>query len=451
MTADTTQATEPVTETATGTDREAAMATAMEAMTETDISGGLGAVKGIKCSGVAAGFRQDPTRKDLALIVAPQGATAAAVFTQNTFCAAPVTVSRTHLDKIIELEDTACAVVINSGNANAATGEAGKQTAIRTAQLAAEALDCKPHQVLIASTGVVGVPLSCDPFEAGLPLAVAALGTDDGTDANAAQAAADAIKTTDTVSKQAAVRFTATQSDGIEVTYTVGGMCKGSGMIAPDMATMLAVIATDAALTQEAATLALREAVDVSFNRVTVDSDTSTNDSVFLFATGATPGKTITTDCPVYPLFVTALTQVCENLARQIARDGEGASKLITVKLTGALDEVDADCAARAVADSPLVKTAIAGHDANWGRIAMALGKSGADFEQEKVSIALMGLPVCKDGLALTFDEEKARQLFDELDEIIIEVDLGAGEASAQIWTCDLTHEYVSLNSDYRS
>ena len=222
-------------------------------------------------------------------------------------------------------------------------------------------------------------------------------------------------------------------------------------MIAPDMATMLAVIATDAALTQEAASCALREAADVSFNKVTVDSDTSTNDSAFLLATGATPGKTINATCPVYPLFLAALTEVCEDLARQIARDGEGATKLVTIELTGAADDVDADCAARAVADSPLVKTAIAGHDANWGRIAMAIGKSGADFEQEDVDISIMGLLVCQGGLPVPFDEEEALRCFEEYDEIVIQIDLKAGEAATRLWTCDFTHEYISINANYRS
>ena len=415
------------------------------------IAGGLGAVKGLKCAGVSAGFRRNPNRKDLALVVAPAGATAAGVFTQNTFCAAPVTVSRAHLETLANAKEKAYAIVINSGSANAATGEPGKETAIKTAQIAAEIIGCKPHQVLIASTGVIGVHLQTALFENGLPTAYESLGADNGTDDAAGLAAAEAIMTTDTVPKQSAVRFTATQSDGTEVSYTVAGLCKGSGMIAPDMATMLAVVATDAALTQEAAHLALLDAVDVSFNKVTVDSDTSTNDSVFFLATGAVPGKTIDSSCPVYPPFVEALTEVCEDLARQIARDGEGATKLVTINLAGAADAVDADCAARAVADSPLVKTAIAGHDANWGRIAMALGKSGADFEQENVDISIMGVPVCKNGLPLPFDEDEVRELFNALDEIVITIDIKAGEAATRIWSCDLTREYVNINANYRS
>jgi glutamate N-acetyltransferase/amino-acid N-acetyltransferase len=415
------------------------------------IGGGIGAVKGIRCAGVRAGFRRNPARKDFALIVAPEGATAAGVFTQNTFCAAPVLISRAHLEKLSAAHEYAYAIIINSGNANATTGKVGEDTALRSAEIAGEVLGCKPHQVLVASTGVIGVPLSTDPFAEGIPEAYAALGGSDGTDAAAALSAAEAIMTTDTVPKQSAVRFSATQSDGVDVSYCIGGMCKGSGMIAPDMATMLAVLATDAALTQEAAELALQAACAVSFNKVTVDSDTSTNDTAFLLATGATEGKTITADCPVFPLFVQALSKVCEDLARQIARDGEGATKLVTVELTGAADEVDADCAARSIADSPLVKTAIAGHDANWGRIAMALGKSGADFKQEHVKISIMGLVVCEKGLPVPFDEDEALRRFEQLDEIVIQAELGAGDASTRIWTCDLTHGYISINGDYRS
>ncbi|MCL2757200.1 MAG: bifunctional ornithine acetyltransferase/N-acetylglutamate synthase, partial [Coriobacteriia bacterium] len=228
------------------------------------IKGGLGIVKGLRCAGVSAGFRRNPGRMDLALIVAPGSATAAAVFTQNTFCAAPVKIARTHLEHLIDTEGKAVALLINSGNANASTGKPGEQVAIRSAQLVAESLGCQPHQVLMASTGVIGVLLPEEPFVSGIPAAVDALGADDGTDPEAGLAVAEAIMTTDTVPKESAVRFTATQSDGVQVTYTIAGVCKGSGMIAPDMATMLAVIATDAALTQEAASLALKQAADAS-------------------------------------------------------------------------------------------------------------------------------------------------------------------------------------------
>ncbi|MDR0350535.1 MAG: bifunctional glutamate N-acetyltransferase/amino-acid acetyltransferase ArgJ, partial [Coriobacteriales bacterium] len=420
--------------------------------------GGLGAVRGLHSAGVSAGFRRNPARSDLALVVTDKPAVAAGVFTRNTFCAAPVAVSRQHLAQAA-IEDAenpvpnagVRAIVLNSGNANAATGEPGRKTALRTACIAAEHLGCEPHQVLVASTGVIGAPLAEDPFITGIPLALAKLGPADGTAHAAGLAAASAIMTTDTHPKQAAVTFTAAQSDGTEVSYTIGGMVKGSGMIQPNMATLLGVLAIDAWITQEALDLALKLAMDVTLNKVTVDSDTSTNDSVFLLATGATPGKTLNPHCPLFEPFVSALTALCEDLARQIAADGEGATKLVTVNVAGAADDAQADLAGRAVANSPLVKTAIAGHDANWGRIAMALGKSGASFRQQDVSIAIMGLPVCERGLPVPFNEDEALRRFDEYAEIIIDIDLGCGEGRARLWTCDLTHEYVSINGDYRT
>lgn len=424
----------------------------------TFIEGGLGAVKGLRCAGVPAGFRRNPQRKDLALIVSVKPAVATGVFTQNIFCAAPVSISRTHLtrcaatDSASPLEDGggARAVIINSGNANAATGEPGIETAIQTAQLLAEHLGCEPHQILVASTGVIGNRLSIEPFKTGIPKAIAALGADDGSDLPSGLAAAEAIMTTDTVAKQAAVRFTVTQSDGVQVTYTMAGMVKGSGMIQPNMATLLGVFAIDAMVTQEAMDLALKQAMDSSFNKVTVDSDTSTNDSIFFLATGGVVGKTFNTSCPAWPIFSAALRLLCEELARQIAYDGEGATRLVTVNVTGAASEQDADLAARAVANSPLVKTAIAGHDANWGRVAMAIGKSGASFCQENVSISIMGIPVCKNGLTVGFDEAEALRRFEQ-PEINIDIDLGAGLGAARIWTCDLTHDYISINGDYRT
>jgi glutamate N-acetyltransferase/amino-acid N-acetyltransferase len=343
------------------------------------------------------------------------------------------------------------AIVLNSGNANAATGDLGMQSALHTTHIMAQHLGCEPHQVLVASTGVIGVPFVETPFITGIPLALAELGTADGAATASGLAAAEAIMTTDTHPKQATVAFTATQDDGLEVTYTIGGMVKGSGMIQPDMATLLGVLATDAWLTQEAADRALKEAADTTFNKVTVDSDTSTNDSVYLLATGATPGKTINSSCSLFEPFVAALRVLCEDLARQIAADGEGATKLVTVYVTGAHDEEQADRAGRAVANSPLVKTAIAGHDANWGRVAMAIGKSGASFRQENVDISIMGLPVCQRGLTVPFDEDEALRRFEEHAEIVININLGAGEGCARLWTCDLTHGYVSINGDYRT
>ena len=235
--------------------------------------------------------------------------------------------------------------------------------------------------------------------------------------------------------------------DGNE--YAVGGMVKGSGMIQPDMATMLAVITTDMPIAPSDARLALQMAVDVSFNKVTVDSDTSTNDSVFFFSSGM--GAPVVDADEAADVLAEALRVVCEDLARQIAADGEGATKLVTVFVRDARDEADADKAARTIANSPLVKTAIAGHDCNWGRIAAALGRSGASFEQHDVDIDIMGMPVLRAGLPCGFDEDEALRRFDD-DEIVIEVSLGTGGgADARVWTCDLTHEYIHINADYRS
>lgn len=290
----------------------------------------------------------------------------------------------------------------------------------------------------MASTGVIGVELPWGPFETGIPALVEALSKDGGHDA------ACAIMTTDTHPKEHAVRFV---YDGNE--YAIGGMVKGSGMIQPDMATMLAVITTDMPIAPSDARLALQTAVDASFNKVTVDSDTSTNDSVFFFSSGM--GAPVADADEAADVLAEALRVVCEDLARQIAADGEGATKLVTVFVRDARDEADADKAARTIANSPLVKTAIAGHDCNWGRIAAALGRSGASFEQHDVDIDIMGMPVLRAGLPCGFDEDEALRRFED-DEIVIEVSLGTGGgADTRVWTCDLTHEYIHINADYRS
>lgn len=438
------------------------------------IPGGLGAVKGIRVSGVSAGFRRNPERRDLALIVAPPGSRAAGVFTQSNFAAAPVLVSKEHLAAQSQGKGFR-ALVINSGNANAATASQGMEIARKTAGIAAGALGCDASQVLVASTGVIGVKLALGTFKTGIPQAVAELGADRGDSIGKGIAAAEAIMTTDTVPKTAARSFAVQRPDGSEAVCTVGGMAKGSGMIAPHMATMIAVLATDAMLEQDAIEQALKEATAVSFNKVTIDSDTSTNDSAYLIATGAAigtaagaateaatgatagtaagaePGQAIKASDPAFTDFLATLTEVCQDLACQIARDGEGATRLIVVDVTGAVNEEEADLVARAIADSPLVKTAVAGHDANWGRIAMAAGKAGATFRQADVSISILGLDALVRGAPVEFPEEEALRRFEELGEVHIAVDLGAGEASTRIWTCDLTKEYVEINGDYRT
>ena len=409
------------------------------------IGGGITRALGVSVGSTHAGFRKNATKDDLTIVSLPAGTVVAGVFTKNRFCAAPVALCRERL-----VDPHMRAIMLNSGTANAATGDVGMADAIRSSELAAAELGCNADEVLVASTGVIGVTFDMDCFERGIPLAVANLGADDGSDIEGGLASAKAIMTTDTVCKQAAVEFTAVQSDGVEVTYHIGGMAKGSGMIAPDMATMLAVVATDAMVEPDALHQALVEATECSFNRVTVDGDTSTNDSLYLAATGAVPGKTIVAGCPVFPLFVDALKTLCISLARQMAADGEGATRLVTVHITGAADDEQAHLAARSVADSPLVKTAIAGHDANWGRLAMALGKSGAVFAQEDVTISLMGLEVCRGGLPVEFDEEEALRRFEE-DEIVITADLGCGSGASTMWTCDFTHGYITINGDYRT
>ena len=420
--------------------------------------GGVCAPLGIKASGVHAGFRKNASRNDLALVVTDEPCAAAGVFTQNVFCAAPVQYSKRRFEESSGSTSwgTAKAVAVNSGNANAATGEVGLERCEIESQLVADAVGCSPEDVLIASTGVIGVQLPLAPFEKGLPTAVAALSREGGSEA------ADAILTTDTFPKQCAVSFSGDDIGFRGIDFKVGGMAKGSGMIMPNMATMISVITTDAPVKADNLYLALKQAADCSFNKVTVDSDTSTNDTCLALATGAAIASdadahlgsdvsdAFVPGSQAFDVLLCAMKRVCTVLAREMARDGEGATRLIDVNVCGAATESDADLAARSVANSPLVKTAVAGHDANWGRIAMALGKSGAQFNQSDVDISIMGIEVCRGGLALEFDEDEALRRFEEK-EISIDVDLHAGDFCTTIWTCDLTHDYISINADYRT
>ena len=401
--------------------------------------------KGFRAAGYHAGFRPDPNRLDAALVLADELCSAAGVFTKNVFCAAPVIVSREHLNGTGA--GTARAVIINSGIANAATGELGLQKARQTSEIVANVVGCAAEDVLVASTGVIGQQLDMAPFESGVPalFGIAEDSIQKGHDA------ARAIMTTDTVPKESAFSYVSNDPALAGTCISVGGMVKGSGMIMPNMATMIAVITTDAPVPSNLAHEALLEAANKSFNKVTVDSDTSTNDTCFLLCSGkAAPGLEITRESLAFSEFKAALQAVCTSLARKIAEDGEGASKLVTVNVAGATNDADADLAARAIANSPLVKTAIFGHDCNWGRIAAAAGKSGAQFDQRKCSIDIMGMPVCREGLDVAFSEEEALRRFEDR-EIVIDVYLGAGDASTTIWTCDFTHEYVTINGDYRS
>ena len=415
-----------------------------DAMTAYGISrceGGVCAAEGVRASGVCAGLRKEPERRDLALVVADDTCVCAGTFTQNKFCAAPVQVSRARVAR-----GYARAVLLNSGNANASTGGPGVEVAEQSAALVAREIGCADEEVLVGSTGVIGVPLALDGFVRGVPMAVASL----VHSPQGAHDAARAVMTTDTVSKESSYELQLTAQDGASVTVHAGGFVKGSGMIMPNMATMLSVLSTDAPLTPDAARTALRAAVRETFNKVTVDSDTSTNDTCILFATGKAAVEEIDLDSPAYPAVAAAIHMVCEDLARKIAADGEGASKLVTVDVLGAANEQDAETVARSIANSPLVKTAIFGRDANWGRVAAAAGKCGVEFDQYHVDIDLLGVPVLRQGLPLPMDEDDMLRRFEE-NEIKIAISLGEGNACARVWTCDLTHEYITINGDYRT
>ena len=406
--------------------------------------GGVTSAQGFKAAGIHAGFRKNPERFDMALVVADEPCACAGTFTQNVFCAAPVIVSREHLEGVSY--GTARAAVVNSGIANAATGERGLEAAREMARITGDAVGC-PAQEVVASTGVIGQHLPLEPFATGVPAACALLSREGGHDA------ARAIMTTDTHPKESAATFSVDAAAYEGCTFTVGGMAKGSGMIMPNMATMISVITTDAPVAADVLHAALVRAVNKSFNKVTVDSDTSTNDTCLLFASGAAAPAGAAPFAPgtsELAAFEEALQVVCVNLARQMAADGEGATRLVTVNVTGAASDADADAAARTVANSPLVKTAITGHDANWGRIAGAIGRSGAAFRQQDVSIDIMGLPVCRDGMTVPFDEDEALRRFED-PEIVIDIDLGAGDAETTMWTCDFSHEYITINGDYRT
>jgi glutamate N-acetyltransferase/amino-acid N-acetyltransferase len=394
------------------------------------VAGGVTTPRGFRASGVAAGIKASGGL-DLALLVSDRPAAAAAVFTTNLAQAAPVVVSREHLSRSGGL---ARAIVANSGCANACTGDAGLQVAREMAASTASLVGCAVDQVLVASTGVIGVALDIGRIRGGLPAALAALG--DGSDA------ARAIMTTDPFPKEAAARVTIGGAD-----VAIGGMAKGSGMIEPMLATMLAFVTTDAIVPQPLLDRALRQAADDTFNAITVDGECSTNDCVMLLANGAS-GAAV--DDSSYDQFVQALRAVCLKLAIGIVRGGEGATKLITVTVTGARSSAEARRAAKAIANSPLVKTAIHGGDPNWGRLIAVSGRAGVAFELSRAAVSLGPIVLFKDGRP--YDEaapEAAHYL--KSDEILVCVDLGAGTASSTVWTCDLTAEYVRINAEYRT
>lgn len=397
------------------------------------IEGGVTAAKGFSASAIACGLKKNG-QTDFALLVSATPARAAGVYTTNKVKAAPLLLTRERVaGGLIR------AVAVNAGNANACNGPQGMQDALTTAAAVAAALDIPEEQVAVSSTGVIGQRLPVEKLLAGIPRAVAGLQPDGG------HGAARAIMTTDLVSKEAAVQL---QING--VTVTVGGMAKGSGMIHPNMATMLCYVTTDAAIGREALESALKEVVNESFNMITVDGDTSTNDTLLVLANGQAGNRTIEAASPEYSLFKEALTQVCQTLAKAIARDGEGATKLIEVKLQGALTLADARQAARAVAGSNLFKAAVFGRDANWGRAICAVGYSGADFDPDRVDIFLGDEQVARDGIALAFDETRAEQILSQ-DTVTITIDMKIGAADATAWGCDLTYDYVRINGSYRS
>ncbi len=372
-----------------------------------------------------------PSAPDLAWIIAEPAARCAAVFTTNRVQAAPVRLSRDHLRRA---GGRVRSLVINSGNANCATGAAGRRAAEATARAAARALGCSGDEIFVASTGVIGVPLPFRLITAQLA-AWTALPDQDG-----AAAAAEAIRTTDTRAKLAGASFQAAGR-----AYHVGGFAKGAGMIHPRMATMLAFLFTDAPVAAPALRRALRSAVERSFHRITVDGDTSTNDTVALLAAGdgALPAA-------AHAPFERALAAVAGSLARQIVLDGEGARRFVTVWVEGARSAADADRAARAIAHSPLVKTALAGADPNWGRILCAAGYSGARFDPELASVRANGLLLYRRGRAMPFDEAEAKRRLN-VPEVELRIHLGAGRAAAWMWTCDLTEEYIRINASYRT
>jgi len=396
------------------------------------IEGSLGTPKGFRAAAVASGIKKAKGALDLALIVcdAP-GASAAGVFTTNRAAAAPVLLCRQNLKKN---RGRARAIIANAGNANACTGRPGLLVAEQTGKAVARLLGLRPDQVFVSSTGVIGTLLNVDLILKQLPTLKENLSVEHAAEV------ARALMTTDRFPKSAVL-----QSKIGGKTVTVAGVAKGAGMIHPNMATMLSYITTDAAIAPAALQKMLRAAVDASFNRITVDGDTSTNDSVVALASGES-GAAIRTGTPDAKKFQQGLTEVCQTLAQMIVKDGEGATKIARVEVRGARSASDAERVARAVANSPLVKTALAGGDPNWGRIVCAAGYSGAAIDASKVDVRVNGLYLCRRGVHAGFDETAAKNELDK-SELTIRLDLHQGKAEAWVWTCDFTHEYIRINA----
>ena len=405
-----------------------------------EISGGVCAAQGFRAAGIHVGVKtHNINKKDLTLIVSDVNCAAAAVFTTNVVKAAPIHVSKAHL-----ADGRARAVIANSGNANACAPQ-GEENAQRMCAAAAAAIGCKAEDVLVCSTGVIGQTIRIDVIEAGVPKLCPLLERSEA----ASDAAAHAIMTTDTVKKEAAVETTVGGK-----TVRMGGIAKGSGMIHPNMGTMLCFLTTDCAISPEMIHEALLETARVSFNRISVDGDTSTNDTCLVLANGLAGNGEITEKNDDYYAFLEALQTLCVKLARMMAKDGEGAKHLVTCTVTGARDEAQAETIAKSVISSTLTKAAIFGCDANWGRVLCAMGYSGEQFDPEKVDVAFASaagtISVCEKGRGLDFDEDLAKKILTE-DEVTIAIAMGEGGGSCTCWGCDITYDYIKINGDYRT
>ena len=404
------------------------------------IEGGVCAAKGFKASGIHVGVKTHADwKKDVALIVSETPCAAAGVFTRNVVKAAPIHIDLAHLKNGV-----ARAIIANSGNANACAPH-GEEYAERMCAAAAKVIGCAADDVLVSSTGVIGQTINIDAIEGGVQNLYDAL----ASSVEASDAAAHAIMTTDTVKKEAAVE---TVIDGKAV--RVGGIAKGSGMIHPNMGTMLCFITTDCAISSDMIRAALLETAEISFNRISVDGDTSTNDSCMVLANGFAENAEITERGPAYAAFLEALQALCVKLARDMASDGEGAKHLITCTVRGAKSVKSAETISKSVISSTLMKAAIFGADANWGRALCAMGYSGETFNPEKVNVAFASaageIDVCAKGRGLNFDEDKAKTILTEHD-IEIRIAMGEGDASCTCWGCDITYDYIKINGDYRT
>lgn len=404
-----------------------------------EIPGGVTAPLGFKAAGVHCGLRKNKQRRDLAMIYAEKECAAAGVYTKNRVFAAPVGVTREHLKN-----GRARAVICNSGNANACCSD-GYDKANTTCAAVAEALGIDEDDVVVASTGVIGVSLPIEPILDGVRMLASSL----ERSVEAAENAATAIMTTDTKKKELAISF---NIDGTEV--RLGGMCKGSGMIAPNMGTMLCFMTTDAEISPETLDAALREVINDTFNMVSVDGDTSTNDMAVIMASGMAQNDPIQPGTVAYEIFRDALLYLCTRLATAIAADGEGATKLIECELVNYKDDAGARALAKSVINSSLVKTAMFGADANWGRILCALGYAGIDIDTDKIDVRFRSrageILVCENGRSYPFDEDEAKKIL-STDSVTIAVDMKCGNCRAVAWGCDLSYEYVRINGDYRS